>query len=504
MAYLKDDPKKDQQDEVQANVLGDDGAQAASSGGSIQSSGQSQSSGGTSVTSAGQTAPQGAIRAGTGGRSGQFTDVKQYVDKNRPQGARIAEAAGKGVTSQAADIGKQITARKSALQDVLDQNAAQVQRDSAFATQQIQQAAATPAPVVMGPSDDQVQAETAATQAAADQQRFSDIMGQGTQLQATPELNLASQEIAARRLGQQEFNTQNLLQDAFAKPGRQYTAGQQRLDELLLGGTGFGSQLQQTARDASKTALGDIASLRRQAIADTAQQGIDQGQLSTDVMAQLNAARSGIVDPIQADIDAQKEGRSSLVDNLLGVQSDRDAELNKVQDFYKRLASMSNDNSMVGGYRSSALVNALQNSLRSGYKYSDTGDALRSGLSAAGFGEYSSGSGLNSIRDLFGQQKLQDLGLEGAADRGAYGRIKDAKTDISQDISDLGIDTAMLRSGDDLTLANLASNEQIARYNALQGLAGDEQIIAPETKGSYASNEQLQELINKYQRSLIL
>ncbi len=506
MAYIKDDPKNEQQDEVQANVIGPEGAPESQI---TPSEPSGQPSPGT-MSSAGQTAPQGAVRPSSGGSSGRFTDVKSYVEKNRPQAQKIAQKAEKGITSKAAEIGKQAQARKSALQNVLDQNQAQIERDKQAALQQIQDVQVVQPQQMSGLQATQAQSgqrtagpvtsggqvqDPQVTQATPEQQAsFQDTMKGEFELQAAPELNLAQQELAARRLGQKDVTIPSMLTETFARPGRQYTSGQQRLDQLLLGGTGTGSQLETAAREASEQALGGISDIRRQALADMAAQDLAAKQAGTDVTTALEAARSGILDPVEAKLAEEQAARASLVPQFGALDQEYADRLNQLRDLY----AASGDR-YSGTRQTKALAQALG---ERGSIYNYTGGAT---------GEYAgaqlSDQDLRRLGIDPNYYKENVAGLKGTTSDTPYlNFVRDLQSKI-QGADPAAVEKALLAEGltpeqltqaGDLSLANLASQEDIARYNALQRLAGSEDIIAPETREDYVSAEELQEILNRF------
>jgi len=467
MAYLKDDPKTDPQDEVQANVIAP---------GEVVSEEPLLSPGGTEIQSSGaaiapqQASPQAPLRPSkAGGSRSGFTDVKQYIDKNKPQAQKIAQKAESGITSKAAEIGKQTQARKSALQNVLDRNTAQVGEDVKQAKALVQQ---------QQPLD------------TAQQQTIKQALGGQFDLEKAPELNLAQQELAAKRLGQSDVSVPTVLQETFARPDRQYTVGQQRLDELLLGGTGAGAQLQTAAQEASKQALSGIAGARQQALAGMAGQKAAREAAGQDIRSTITGEQAAVNQTIQDQIAAAIAARQPLATQAQETQRGATERLAQIQDLYNR--DFGNDNSReyytsLGLSRRGDWRDAWE-----GKTGADSEDLRITDQEMAALGV--------DPRYMKNVEDAKYLRTKRDTTRDLLGALSKADYDsVGNYLSQEGLDLGAIGRGEDLTRASVSTPEQAARLNALLGLTGTtEGMILPEDQQQAVSDQALQDFINKY------
>lgn len=141
---------------------------------------------------------------------------------------------------------------------------------------------------------------------ATGQEAFNDVQ----------QMNLAKQQVAARRLQQQaagagtEQGRRDLLKQAFGQGGRQYTRGQQGLDDLIVSGSAEArKQLVDQTRGAAEAAQAGIKQAQQQQLKDIA--GLEQQgqQFRTGLEEQTTGAQQGIVTEADAALEAAKAAR---------------------------------------------------------------------------------------------------------------------------------------------------------------------------------------------------
>lgn len=536
MTYLRDDLREDEQQVADSGVLTPE-QQAPEA--QIQPSDEQPAQSGGSITSGDQSTSQGPLRPSQSRSPKQFTDVKKYIQKNQPQAQKMASKAKTGIESKAADIGKQAQARRSALSNVIDQNKKQLETEQTQAMETLNKTiSGTPQ---IGHINDQGMYYAGSGSSGAmnakiegtydpskmysqDSQqhwlskedydnlqksqyspkpiemmnpsKFQEIMRGQTQLTALPELNLAQQEIAARRLGQAQMLVPNVLRETFAKPERTYTSGQQRLDELLLGGTGGASQLQQTARGTSEDVLGRLAQMRAGVGADIAAQKLAQQQMGQDITSASEQAASGIVDPIQARLDAEIAARQGLLPEFTELDSSLSERMSQLRGLY-------GDDPFGGQYDGKRFDKMLVQHLR------DSGSLRKFGGDTASYGLTDQDIRNLGIDPEWYQSNVDKMRSYNNADTPYLGFARDLRNQIMESADPAALEKALLAEGltpeqlvanKGLTLSNLASDEDIARYNALQGLTGEtgDATLLPEGRGEYLSEQELRDLLSKY------
>lgn len=495
MTSLRNEYKEE--DDSGVNVLGQEDQASEDQ---ITPSGDAGAGNTGAITSQPQSTTQGGIRpSSSGSNSRQFTDVKKYIDKNKPQGARIAQKAESGIQSQASIIGQNAKARKSALSNVIQQNKDQIAEDqkAAFAavdaTQNITPVTnETPAaadvnsnitPPVIAPLTD-VQSGALQTVSSGNF-NVSDV----------PQLDLASQEIAARRLG----NTQNVLQDTFAKPGRQYTSGQQKLDQLLLGGTGEASKLQDSAQAASKATLDQLGGYRQQVVGEMANQGKAETDAKNALQTKIDNIKTALTENAsETDITTQVATRNALLKQYDEVKNQYDTRMGDIRNLYNQNPYGS------GGFEEAQFNKMLVRSLRGDSGGSD-GGVFR-------------GVDMDSTNRSLNSQDLARMGIDETwyndnvarikADAGSDTpylsfadelRQKISNADLVQDqLATQGYNEDVIRSGSDINRSNIMSEDDIARYNAIQAATGNTSDIVTPGSNKYLSDADLQTFIDNY------
>ena len=153
---------------------------------------------------------------------------------------------------------------------------------------------------------------------ATGQETFNDVQ----------QMNLAKQQVAARRLQQQaatagtEGGRRDLLKQAFTGAGQQYTRGQQGLDDAIVGGSAEArkSLVDQTKQAAQQAQQGIQGALTDQGKSIQELQQSNQN-FAKDIQGRSTGAAQGIVTEADAALEAAKQSRQAQLEELSGVQS---------------------------------------------------------------------------------------------------------------------------------------------------------------------------------------
>lgn len=239
-----------------------------------------------------QIQPDDAAKRRTG-----FTNIQNVLQANRPE--RLSQAVSSGISSTIGQSQQELEKQKQQFATDSQKGATGTDEEKQFASQAI----ADPT--------------KAAEQGAADRfKRFQEGYKGPQGLGNAQALQAQGQDIA--QIGQAAGTAggrQALLQRFVGGP--QYTAGQQRLDSLLLGQAGGG----------------DLKSVRRQAL--TAQQNINQGQQQAQLQAQQLGQQS---EAFKNQLNQQLGQSEQQLGQQLGQRAqDRTAATQSDLDILKRV-----------------------------------------------------------------------------------------------------------------------------------------------------------------------
>lgn len=290
MAYISSNQKDDEKDQG-LNVFGGQNQMQQQPGQDANAQQNQQ----VSLTSApgsiqgGAPAPQSPQPQQQKG-SGAFTDLRKYVQANKPQAQQLGQAAAQNIQKQAEQVGGQVAQASQQFQQNVGMQQQQLGQAKDFATQQIQQAAQ--GKMVDTPKIQQFQ------QLTSGEKKFGDVGA----------LNLAAQQQAAQKLaglsGQAEraSGATNLLQEAFG--GQQYTRGQKALDAMILGGDRAAREALMTGTQQATTGLDQqLRDARAAALAEASGLGQQDTQFRADLASQLESERGKVA----SDIDARTQ-----------------------------------------------------------------------------------------------------------------------------------------------------------------------------------------------------
>lgn len=236
--------------------------------------------------------------------SGMFTDIRKYIKANQGAGQRIGQAATKQFQGQSGQVAQQVQQQRQKLQQQIQANQQGMQQAQQFATQQITQAGQQPS---------QQQNVDRFRALSTGQERFDRV----------DPLNLVKQRAQAaqmQRMAQDVESGQGraqLLKQTFGQPGQRYTAGQQRLDNLLLAGDqGARTQLAQGVRSSAQQTQQQLQEAQQRGQEDIAQQRFAQQQFQQGLGTQLQDAFTGVRTGLEQRAQEYNVGMQDLASRI--------------------------------------------------------------------------------------------------------------------------------------------------------------------------------------------
>ncbi len=275
----------------------------------------------------GGTGSQGGSQGGTTNKkskkasSGMFTNIQNYVEKNKPQAQKMAGAVNQDFSKQAGEIRK-VAEEKS------NQQANLIGNNQNLMTQGEGQARAAVDNIMGAPTvSAQQQGVTGQTQqpatppVAADASTFQDLAsGKIKGYNDVGALNLSEQKNRMAALGQlaQGANTEqgrrNLLGNTFSKQG-QYSRGMSGLDNLITSGSQAARESlitgTQGQADTLKGDLGEFGRLGQEALNA-------QNDRKSKFADTINKMRTDAVTGIESGITAKLDDLKKLSDSARG------------------------------------------------------------------------------------------------------------------------------------------------------------------------------------------
>lgn len=235
--------------------------------------------------------------------SGLFTNLKKYVSANRGAGQNIGGAIQQQTGEQAQSIAQNIAQQKQQLSQKVQEGQQKIQGAQQFGQQALQQA---------GTGQLQDNDFTRFQQLKTGQQRFDEVAPLTFTQQQSQIQDLQRQASVAGT----EQGREALLEQTFGQ-GRQYTAGQKRLDSLLFG-------TDRTAQEAAVSQLRDLATQQSRGLQEAqkstrenvynlreAQRGL-QEKLRTG----LEGAFTGVRQGLESRAEAYDKGMQQLAQNV--------------------------------------------------------------------------------------------------------------------------------------------------------------------------------------------
>lgn len=485
-------------------------------------------------------------RSSGGASSGMFTNVQRYVERNRPQAQKMAQA----VTQ---DFGKQADAIRQQADQQRQQQQQQVLANQAQMQQQMQEAQNIVGGV-MGTTEQAAPQED--NQPNFDDQlaRFQALSQGPVGVQQVSDLNLGQQANRARALANlaqganRENFRRNLMSQAF--DDRQYTRGQSALDNLIVGGD-------QAAREKIIQGTQGRAEALNQRLKDLGIQSSEdvatQIQAMRDFGGQVRGIATGAEGQVTTDLeDAYKnflaERENFLVDEFGNVTSALDTRRQEILDrlaptgegknaVLQRYAQLLQEGPVALGQRGDQVIGRLA---REGFNFDPqviTGggsgtttytpeylqriaenpfldanrtlyDSLNYGTEAdLGLmtGEEAAGNIWNTSRSSNRSKSDQFFKVDTLADTFQRAIDQQKNLDFNQQISDAlagvsGVSRDDLIAGTDVDKFDVADETQLQRFNRLQQLLGEEgDIVADEMRNkNFATADALSNVLNRY------
>lgn len=531
MAIVQQDPRLQQKEEEQVQTGAITGTQGAPMQELSPTAPQApqQPSQGTQTQPSPQQAPQVTQRRSEAPRSGMATNVQHYIQTNQPQAQRMAQEVTKNVGRQAEDIRQSAQQSQARQQQMIQDNQSILQQSQDWASQQIQN-------IMSGNIPQQQEGTAEIPVQKADIQRFQDLMsGNITGLKDVNPLDLSQQQVRASALrnlaGQAgtEQGRRNLLEQTFKRQG-EYTQGMSDLDQLITGGqesardmltqgvSQQGEQLGQTLQDLINQSTNQLSNQQLQlqqatsGLSQLVQQNQKQLQDSMDQQYQQELSnRMQMGQTIEQAIQSAEQARQQKLSQLVGSGAKSFSEMDQGQAL-KRIAQLLVEAGGVEGSREGRFLGELSGDV----------DLIRNNLSRVN--ENKIKSAIQNIIDNYGTQGISinsgDIFNElyrGSSDSGAaqqdqyfkQASIVNAFQNLQEQIQGVDIARAIKESmgmpyedflsGKDLEKYDVASEQDISRYNALQRLIGSEAIIAPEMRDTdIFDTEDLQRILSNY------
>jgi hypothetical protein len=323
MAFV-DDPNQNTENVAGAAPLSQPTATPEPQGESANTQGDSS----PSTIQSGSTAPKTTNKSGKAG-SGMFTNIQNYVAKNKPQGQKMAE-------NTLGEIRKANEASKEAQKNALSQFSSQTEQgglhDTAARQAEVDAYTRSQANIVTPPPEAAPQADAApvdaapvdvtpAPQTGIDESQFANILNaqyQGPRnLTETGNIYSQLQKQATKsadmgKLTQTEEGRGQLLKDMNTRGGRQYGAGMSKLDTMLMG--------QQPNQIADIMQAGSDIGTSQDIMGRLSQQSKDvAGQRASEVQATRDASREAfgtVASERQREVDARVDDVVANWDNL--------------------------------------------------------------------------------------------------------------------------------------------------------------------------------------------
>lgn len=201
-------------------------------------------------------------------RSGMFTNIKQYMEKNKPVIEKMGQQAGSQFATTAEKIRQQADIQQKSYQERLKESQEAVESQLTGGQQAIESALQT-TPVKTATEVPETQETEVTTPVQPEVEQPATLADYGKAAEnlaaSASALDLEEQIKEASKLQRQasgilsDAGRRDLLRDVFGRGTRQYTSGSQALDNLLLAASPeAGKRLKETVTSASRR-LEDIA-----------------------------------------------------------------------------------------------------------------------------------------------------------------------------------------------------------------------------------------------------
>tara|TARA_R110001606_G_scaffold56301_4_gene136499 strand:+ start:449 stop:2482 length:2034 start_codon:yes stop_codon:yes gene_type:complete len=456
MAFV-DDPNQNTENVAGAAPLSQPTATPQDQGESANTQGDSS----PSTIQSGSTAPKTTNKSGKAS-SGMFTNIQNYVAKNKPQGQKMAE-------NTLGEIRKANESSKEAQKNALSQFSSQTEQgglhDTAARTAELDAYTRSQANIVTPPPEavpqDGTQAEVAPVetvpQTGIDESQFANILNakyQGPRnLTETGNIysqlqNQATKSADMGKLTQTAEGRGQLLKDINTRGGRQYGAGMSKLDSMLVGQQP--NQIEALMKEGSDIGTSqDIMGRLSQQSKDVA------GQRASEVQDTRDASRKAfgtVASERQQEVDARVDDVVANWDNLPAHFRESFSNPDGTVNLSKLEAVTLGINQGEGVYNLSGedLFGSADNSIVQSER-----DRL---ISQNEQGNLARLQALSNLATGMGDEKLYDITSAGKAD---YSNIDRAGTQTAMDALDL-----------DHVRSQMASAERGFRTDAAKDVVG--------------------------------
>ena len=251
--------------------------------------------------------------------SGMFTNIRKYIDANRPQAGRMADAAAQtfGRTSQ--NLQKDVQNKENIYQTQAQQKQGLIENERQFATDITER--------IVGTQTPQAPAEGETEQPLYQEDEYGrvrDVLTGNKTFSNLQALNLNKEQNKLQELINKADASENfqgrtaLLSDTFGNQGRAYTRGQQGLDSLILqGDEAATNRLISGVQDQSGQAKGLIGDARRDALRTMSQYDTSRGNIKGDISNIIkDQGISTVSSQVDQTVEEQMAQRQVLADQL--------------------------------------------------------------------------------------------------------------------------------------------------------------------------------------------
>lgn len=527
MAFVDDSNSNQAPQQIAGSAPLSQGSTPAASQG--QAGDSTGGSGGTPMQSNGQPTQgsTGTNRGSGKASSGAYTNIQKYVSKNQPQAQNMAAAVTQNVEKQAGSIQNIAQQKKQDQQNLIDQNNQIMNQQKKEAANIINQQTGLQVAGYEAPQNQPAQPAQQDQEAQA--KRFQELM-QGPQGTANVgALNLADQQNKANALqqlaasGRTEQGRRNMLKDTFQKQGA-YTQGMSGLDNLIVGGdAGAREAIVQGTDQAGRALLQNLAGINQQGQEALGSYQDTAGQFGEQVSGMAGNLSGNIYGDIENRLTEAKTAREQQISQLQDTITQNEERARALQGIYGQYnpdtnygmfsvnpwsGSFGYNNLQAdqiageGGVNPWDQINYINPDQLTKSQYFDKYKLEANDLSMLGLDPTQVASSLGGSKEYqtygiggFGNVGEQEIAKQ---KRDIYNALKNFKTNqVTGELSNLGFSADQLAAQSDLTLANVAQEDELNKYNTLQKLLG-KSGIAPETRKDYMDQTELQNFLNKY------
>ena len=264
-----------------------------------------------------QSAPAGQQGGGqAGGR--RFTNLSAYLQGNQQQAAELGQKVAGAVGSKAQEAQQKTQQAQQSFNEALGKSG---QGYDSGLVSSIKQGN-----IDTGSAQKALQAQYQGPKALSDVQGYNEAAG--------------AQEAAKTALGQTqtEGGQAELLRQQFARPN--YSAGAQRLDRFLLGGSQQGKQALEQVREQNKGLEAGFQQAGQQAQQAASQRQQETEKMRADVLGALQEQNTGLKSGLQsraAQTNQQRQADQQALEQFMSNQKDMEGQGSRGEQLYREL-----------------------------------------------------------------------------------------------------------------------------------------------------------------------